>query len=135
MNASARHHFSKRYSSSHASVEVAIQESLAFLGAHDPQCDGFAVELVLREGLVNALKHGNRMRPEKTIDLSIEVCSSVLVISIEDEGDGFDWQRINLEAIPSPEQDHGRGLVLYPLYGFLPLWNEKGNRVTLTLQR
>jgi len=93
----------------------------------------FAVKLALEEAIINAIKHGNELDSTKkvTVDFSIE--EDRAVISVADEGSGFDPQ-----AVPDPtlsanlEVTSGRGLVLMRAYMDRVEFNEKGNKVTLT---
>ena len=72
------------------------------------------VELALHEALANAVVHGNRQDPRK----SVQVCggcerSGDLLLAITDQGDGFDHNRV-----PDPTagdnllSKHGRGILL-----------------------
>lgn len=71
------------------------------------------LEVVLTEGLVNAIKHANCNNPEKNIHLQINVSNKILVVRIYDDGIGFD-----LNAIPSPNftsnvlEEKGRGIYI-----------------------
>ena len=44
----------------------------------------------LREAVANAVRHGNRQDPKRSVHLEYEVNDSTVTIRIEDEGDGFD---------------------------------------------
>ena len=47
--------------------------------------------MALREAVANAIKHGNKLNPEKRVFVSMHVDPGVrLAIVVEDEGDGFD---------------------------------------------
>jgi serine/threonine-protein kinase RsbW len=46
--------------------------------------------LALREAMANAIKHGNRLDPTKSVDVTIEVRNGILELAVEDRGDGFD---------------------------------------------
>ena len=73
----------------------------------------FAVRLAMAEALANALEHGNRNDPGKTVRLEYRIARSWVVIEIEDQGAGFDPQ-----AVPDPTRQEnldipcGRGIVL-----------------------
>jgi serine/threonine-protein kinase RsbW len=51
----------------------------------------------LREALANAVRHGNRAKPERKVRVDFTIDGSTVTIRVEDEGDGFD-----LERIPDP---------------------------------
>src|SRR6185369_1388136 len=71
----------------------------------------FAIRLALEEALANAFKHGNKGDPGKHVHMECRVEHDVVVIEIEDQGEGFDPQ-----TVPDPtEQENieipsGRGL-------------------------
>ncbi|MGO8702554.1 MAG: SpoIIE family protein phosphatase [Candidatus Brocadiia bacterium] len=92
----------------------------------------FAVRLALEEAIINAIKHGNRMDKAKHVTVTFSVDREECVVSVEDEGQGFDP-----DAVPDPTADenlelpHGRGLVLMRAYMDDVGFNAKGNRVTM----
>src|SRR5688572_19029939 len=49
----------------------------------------FAVRLSLEEGIVNAIKHGNKSDFSKCVKVDFHVTPEVATIRIEDEGPGF----------------------------------------------
>jgi serine/threonine-protein kinase RsbW len=75
--------------------------------------DVFGVRLALEEAIVNAIKHGNRMDPEKIVRIQWEVNATYVKVTIEDQGDGF-----KVEDVPDPTDDEnldkpgGRGIML-----------------------
>jgi serine/threonine-protein kinase RsbW len=74
----------------------------------------FEIETALRESLANAIKHGCRNDPSRTVECTV-LCdeSRGMLIVVRDPGPGFDPA-----AIPSPIvgqnvfSDHGRGIFL-----------------------
>ncbi len=49
------------------------------------------IGMALREALANAIKHGNKLNPDKRVHVHITVApASQVRIEVEDEGDGFD---------------------------------------------
>jgi serine/threonine-protein kinase RsbW len=112
-------------------VERAVMEALERRGCGEEVL--FAVRLALEEAVVNAIRHGNKLDPEKKLFVSYLVEDARITISVEDEGPGFD-----LDSVPDPtaeenlEADHGRGILLMRVYMDEVEYNEKGNRVTLT---
>lgn len=75
--------------------------------------DVFGVRLALEEAIVNAIKHGNQMDPEKSVRIQWEVNSTYVKVTIEDQGEGF-----KVEDVPDPTDDEnldkpgGRGIML-----------------------
>lgn len=90
----------------------------------------FAIKLSLEEALTNAIKHGNRGDPDKTVTLRYCVRPERTVIMVRDEGSGFEP-----EAVPDPtadenlERPNGRGLMLMQSYMTRVEFNERGNEV------
>lgn len=98
--------------------------------------DVFGVRLALEEALVNAIKHGNRMDPAKSVRISCQINKDKVRIEIEDEGPGF-----NPEEVPDPTADEnlerpcGRGIMLMRSFMSLIEYNDVGNRVVLEKHR
>jgi serine/threonine-protein kinase RsbW len=94
--------------------------------------DIFAVHLALEEGLINAIKHGNKMDPRKEVKINYSVSPDKVEISMTDEGKGF-----NPEAVPDPRlgenlyKNDGRGLLLMQSYMDLIEYNKRGNSVRM----
>jgi len=94
--------------------------------------DTFGVHLAVEEALMNAIKHGNQLDPEKSVDVAYRLNATDLEIEVEDEGDGFDPN-----DVPDPtleenlELPSGRGLMLMRTFMGVVEHNEKGNRVAM----
>ena len=92
----------------------------------------FAIKLAVEEAINNAIKHGNKFDCRKTIDLRYRVTSRQAVITVTDEGNGFDYR-----ALPDPTADEnlekptGRGVMLMLAYMDEVVFNKKGNRVRM----
>ena len=73
-------------------------------GVHD-------LSVSVRECVVNAVKHGNKLDPKKRVSLSFSMTESAIEVTIQDQGAGF-----NPDAVPdatAPENilsAAGRGL-------------------------
>jgi serine/threonine-protein kinase RsbW len=71
------------------------------------------IGMSLRECMVNAVVHGNRYSSKKKVHLDIERTGDGLIITIGDEGEGFE-----LSSLPDPLapenllRQSGRGLLL-----------------------
>jgi serine/threonine-protein kinase RsbW len=110
---------------------VKILEDLGF-----PPRDVFGVRLALEEAIVNAIKHGNGMDPEKTVRIGCRINLQSVFIEIEDEGEGFEP-----DLVPDPtdpenlEKPCGRGLMLMRSFMSRIEFNDVGNRVTLEKHR
>jgi serine/threonine-protein kinase RsbW len=94
--------------------------------------DVFAVRLALEEALVNAIKHGNQLDPDKTVRIHCDVEQDRIYVEIEDQGPGY-----NPEDVPDPTLDEnierasGRGLMLIKSFMNRVEFNEKGNLIRL----
>ena len=92
----------------------------------------FAIRLALEEGLNNAIKHGNRFSPDKRVEVLFEVDKKRAMITITDQGDGFDPV-----AVPDPTTDEnlqkptGRGIMLMHAYMDKVEFNDRGNQLCM----
>lgn len=93
--------------------------------------DRFAIELLLRESLTNAVVHGSEQDPAKIIDCRLQISETEAVIEVYDQGQGFDWHSRLAEKFRDEESEHGRGLDLYGLYATSMHFNTAGNGVVL----
>lgn len=95
--------------------------------------DEFCVRLALEEALTNAIRHGNKLDPQKKVYVRSTVRGKQITIEIEDEGDGFDPG-----AVPDPTtpefigRPNGRGVLLINSFMDEITYNKKGNRVVMT---
>ncbi len=98
--------------------------------------DVFGVRLALEEALVNAIKHGNGLDPDKTVRVNCLIEDDLLRVEIEDQGPGF-----NMGDVPDPtaeenlERPCGRGIMLIKSFMTSVEYNVKGNRVVLEKKR
>jgi serine/threonine-protein kinase RsbW len=98
--------------------------------------DVFGVRLAVEEALVNAIKHGNRMDPSKSVVIRCWIGSLKVRIEIEDQGEGF-----NPEEVPDPTSDEnierpcGRGIMLMRAFMNSIHYNDAGNCVVLEKHR
>lgn len=96
----------------------------------------FSIKLALEEALVNAIKHGNQLDPDKRVFVVYNVTPDRFDIRITDEGAGF-----NPEDVPDPtaienlERPCGRGLLL--MRGFMTEveYHGRGNVVSMAKVR
>jgi len=101
-----------------------------------PPRDVFGVRLSLEEALVNAIKHGNGMDPNKHVRVSCHIDDELVRIEIEDEGPGF-----NPEEVPDPtaeenlERPCGRGIMLMKAFLSRVEYVGRGNLLILEKTR
>lgn len=88
------------------------------------------IYLVLDEALTNAMEHGNRWDPEKSVSVFVIKGGSSLRVCIEDDGDGFDTDGIEKKSCRNYLDYRGRGIRLIRQFCFAR-WNTKGNRIEL----
>src|ERR1700689_5920161 len=87
-------------------------------GSHCVPGKEFDIELALREGLENAVVHGNQEDPNTKVHIRCR-CQPGKEISIvvTDQGKGFDFEKIVGKAMLSdPAAEHGRGIQLMKAY-------------------
>ncbi len=69
------------------------------------------LSLAVSEALSNAMVHGNKLDPNKDVTVSIKISNDKLVLSIEDEGSGFDPTSVPDPTMPENIlKDSGRGI-------------------------
>jgi serine/threonine-protein kinase RsbW len=111
-------------------VQTLIEEALQ--ASSYSEHDIFSIKLAIEEALVNAIKHGNQMDPDKRVTVRYEVTPQRFDVRITDEGQGF-----NPEDVPDPTADEnierpcGRGLLL--IRGFMTevTYHGCGNSVSM----
>jgi anti-sigma regulatory factor (Ser/Thr protein kinase) len=90
----------------------------------------FSVELLLRESLNNAMIHGNGNDGRKRIRAKVRVGRKWILLSVADEGPGFDCGEVR-NRVPDAEATCGRGLLIYSIYANRVFFNGRGNHVCL----
>jgi serine/threonine-protein kinase RsbW len=95
------------------------------------------VGTALGEAIWNAIKHGNKLNPNKKIFVSLKIDKNKLSITVRDEGEGFDPENVSPvetegEGFGKPS---GRGLSWMKAFCDSVTYNEKGNEVTLVKER
>jgi serine/threonine-protein kinase RsbW len=75
--------------------------------------DLFKIKLCLEEALANAVVHGNHLRSELPVAISLRVKEEAVEIDVVNQGEGFDFRKLD---DPRREEKrgklHGRGLFL-----------------------
>jgi serine/threonine-protein kinase RsbW len=101
-----------------------------------PEKEIFGMRLAFEEALVNGIRHGNGGDPSKQVRVQYGVTPQQVLVSIEDEGPGF-----NPDAIPDPlaeenlDRPGGRGVYLMRCYMTWVQYNDRGNAVTMCKKR
>ena len=124
-------HCSIVISSTQSAVDGVCKEVISELTANDfNRQEIFAVHLAIEEALINAIKHGNKMEPEKDVKVRYSVNGDTVDIVMTDEGEGFDPA-----SVPDPRsgdniyRPNGRGLLLIRSYMDVVEFNKQGNSV------
>jgi len=95
---------------------LGVNRLVSFLTAEfgfPPEESTVNLPLVMDEALSNAIRHGNGCREDLKVRVRIYISSRRIVVQVEDQGEGFDW-----EAIADPRsggnvyKDSGRGIYL-----------------------
>ena len=112
-----------------ADIQKEIQELWLARGMSDMDLPD--MQLALEEGLANAIKHGNKMDPDKQVTVECFLNEDVVRVVIKDEGRGF-----NLDEVPDPtlpenlDKPSGRGVMLMKAFMDDVLYNDIGNQLT-----
>ena len=116
------------FSSVMENIDRACAECMSFLAESVFQINPkhFPLNLLIREGLTNAVKHGNKCDPEQLVRFSVLLEKSSISFTIEDQGAGFDWQNMEV-SIRKPDLETGRGLWIIREYAHEYAFNTKGN--------
>lgn len=90
----------------------------------------FAVLLLVREALNNAVQHGSGGDARRRVRCQVRLAPEQVIIQAEDDGAGFDWRR--QWRAPAPDlSTSGRGMPLMRQYADDVIYNEAGNRLIL----
>ncbi len=93
-----------------------------------------AMQIAFEEALMNAIVHGNDSDLNKNIDISFCINSNCVKVSIENEGEGFDYIFSILNVNDSQDniyKNSGRGIFLIFLYTDKFYFENGGRRITL----
>lgn len=87
----------------------------------DDVCEKYAIKedfygnilISLTEAVNNAMVHGNKLDPDKSVRVTCSIHQPVLRFQIEDEGPGFDYDNLPDPTAPENiEKPNGRGVFL-----------------------
>jgi serine/threonine-protein kinase RsbW len=114
-------------------VENAIDEATNEIGISQDSYGKILVSAL--EAVNNAILHGNKSDPEKTVDIEIEFKSNKLKIKVTDQGPGFSPEKVPDPTIPENiEALNGRGIYLMSHLADKIKYSKKGNAVTMTFK-
>ncbi len=90
----------------------------------------------LHEMAANAVEHGNKFNPDKKVFVEITVTAEYLAATVEDQGDGFNWQdKLNNSLNLQGTEERGRGIIMTNMICQGPYYNEKGNRALIFVKK
>ncbi len=83
--------------------------------------------LLLDEAITNAMEHGNSWDPEKNVHVKVTTSSRNMIISIEDQGRGFNARKFERSLNRRDTLSiRGRGIYIISQFGKIT-WNTAGN--------
>jgi len=95
----------------------------------------YLIKLGLHEALVNAVTHGNKLDPNKSIRVRRIITPNWCVWQIQDQGNGLEIKK-RLYKLPEKISSlNGRGLYIINECFDDIRWSNKGNRLQLALKR
>lgn len=95
----------------------------------------YLTRLGLHEALVNAVKHGNNLDPEKYIRVRRFITPNWCIWQIQDEGSGLDNKKRIFNLPNRVDSVNGRGLfIIHECFDDVR-WSPRGNRLQLALKR
>lgn len=100
-----------RFPSDLAFVDAALTASKTWLQGQD-MAQLRPILVTLRELAVNAITHGNESDLTKQVSCELRATSSGVRICVEDEGEGFDTDLIDMSLPGDPKRIEKRGLIL-----------------------
>jgi serine/threonine-protein kinase RsbW len=114
-----------------AAIEPVCEQIRGLLGRRHLQSAEFAVEILARECLNNAILHGNRGLANARVNFGMRVGKRLICLRVTDQGPGFDWRRRIRHGLPAESSVDGRGLMVASIYARRIAFNRRGNQVTL----
>lgn len=114
-------------------VENAIDEVMSEIGINEEYYGKILVSTL--EAVNNAIMHGNNSDKNKYVDVEIVYKNERLKITIKDEGDGFEPERVPDPTMPQNlEEVNGRGIFLMSRLADEMKYSNRGNTVTLVFK-
>lgn len=90
------------------------------------------VSLSVIEAVNNAILSGNQQQLDKSVKLVAELADNKFAVSVEDEGEGFDYENIPDPTLPDNiKKIAGRGLYLMKTLSDELIFEKNGAKVTM----
>lgn len=112
-------------------VESFIADMRGHLKSLGLEAGSFGLELMAREALGNAVHHGSKDDPSKSVSARLSVRSDRVELCVSDSGTGFDWRNAP-SCLPNPASETGRGLCILKSYADSVEFSDLGNTVCVT---
>lgn len=118
-----------------------IEHAVEYVMVHCSSCCIYARRMNLNfrvgltEALSNAMLYGNGSDPHKRVRVEVDIRVEELVVSVTDQGMGFDPSAVPDPTLPDNiEKSGGRGIFLMKALMDEVRFNDRGNSVTLVLR-
>lgn len=111
-------------------VDQTLAAARAWLAAERPGVRDYELCLVLREAVVNAVRHGARPNDFPSVAAELWLEGARVHARVRDPGTGFDW-RTALARVPEEMAPSGRGLWIMRQGAEVVEFNEDGNELHL----
>ena len=95
----------------------------------------YRTKLGLHEALINAVTHGNKLDPQKSIRVRRIITPNWCVWQIQDQGNGLEIKKRFYKLPKKLSSLNGRGLYIINECFDDIRWSNKGNRLQLALKR
>ena len=122
-----------KINTSYKAIEEICKEVEKFANSKKFTEKKFALMLCIREGLVNAIKHGNKNDPEKMVYFEIKFDGISMNVIIQDEGQGFDWQKQKKKDKQKLKKS-GWGRKIIKIYANEIKYNTQGNKIQFSIK-
>ncbi|MBN1523939.1 MAG: response regulator [Spirochaetales bacterium] len=116
-------------------IKIGIEEMFTNAVEHGSLGIGFDTK---RKGLLEGnfysllkKKMEDPVTAEKKIHITTHLTPQELIITIKDEGEGFDWKNLPVISTENIQHFNGRGILLTKIFFDRVEYNKKGNMVTL----
>ena len=97
--------------------------------------DSYRTKLGLHEALINAVTHGNKLDPHKSIRVRRIITPNWCVWQIQDQGNGIEIKKRIYKLPKEVSSIEGRGLYIINECFDDIRWSNKGNRLQVALKR
>ena len=96
----------------YAELVESVTNNLTTLAGCDPD-SAYFIEMAVREIVVNAIRHGNQLDLEKTVQVQFRYDLERFEVEIHDQGNGFDFSHLPDPCDPENLlKSSGRGIFL-----------------------